>query len=73
MGLTFNDLKRVRGLPVNDGQFDYVHEDGLTIFLNSSTFIDSAYGEFSKPIYGLNVTGIKSCVNFVELYSPYAH
>ena len=70
MGLTFNDLKRVRGLPVNDGQFDYVHEDGLTIFLNSSTFIDSAYGEFSKPIYGLNVTGIKSCVNFVELYSP---
>ena len=70
MGLTFNDLKRVRGLDVDDGTFDYVHENGITIYINSSTFLDSAYEEFSKPIYGMNVTGIKTCLTSIELYSP---
>ena len=71
MGLTFNDLKRVRDLSVSDGEFDYIHDKGIEIYINSSTFLDTEYGDFSKPIYGLNVTGVKQCVSFsMELSSP---
>ena len=71
MGLTFNDLNRVRDLSVSDGEFDYIHDKGIEIYINSSTFLDTEYGDFSKPIYGLNVTGVKQCVSFsMELSSP---
>ena len=70
MGLTFNDLDRVRGLSLSDGEFDYVHDKGIDIYINSSTFLNSQYGEFSKPIYGINVTGIRDCISVIELYSP---
>ena len=59
MALTFNDLNRVRGLSVSDGEFDYIHDKGIENYINSSTFLDTEYGDFSNPIYGLNVTGIK--------------
>ena len=38
-GLTFNDLRMVTGLDVcNDGVLDYVHDNGLDIYIDSSSF-----------------------------------
>ena len=70
MGLTFNDLTRFRGLSVSDGEFDYVHDSGLEIKLDSSTFLSNNNGEFSKPIYGLNVSGGRGCQLDLTLDSP---
>ena len=33
-GLTFNDLDRHRRLSVSDGEFDYVHDKGLDLYLS---------------------------------------
>lgn len=70
MGITFNDLTRHRKLAVTDGEFDYVHDKGFDMHINSTSFISSNGGEFSKPIYAINVSGTKNCQVDMELSSP---
>ncbi|MEC7255168.1 MAG: hypothetical protein VXV76_01005 [Candidatus Thermoplasmatota archaeon] len=70
LGFTFNDLDRHRRMSVTDGVLDYVHDKGVDLFINSSSFISTNDGEFSRPIYAMNVTGIKTCQPIMEVNSP---
>ena len=69
-GITFNDVSRHRGLDIDDGEFDYVHDKGYEMHIDSASFIDTNNGEFSKPIYGLTVSGMRNCQIDMELDSP---
>ena len=57
MGITFNDKAELRDISVVDGEFNYVHDKGFDIYMNSSMFLPQTGWDFSKPIYGMNVTG----------------
>ena len=69
-GLTFNDLDRVRGLDVSDGELNYVHEDLYEMYIDSTTFFDAGKEEFSKPIYAINVSGFELCPLDIQVETP---
>ena len=58
-GLTFKDLDVVRDYNIVDAEWEYVHNKGESIMINTSDFIgESEYGGFSEPVYGLRISGI---------------
>ena len=69
MGITFNDKAELRDISVVDGEFNYVHDKGFDIYMNSSMFLPQTGGDFSKPIYSINVTGANDCQVDIALSS----
>ena len=49
MGITFNDKAELRDISVVDGEFNYVHDKGFDIYMNSSMFLPQTGGDFPSP------------------------
>ena len=50
MGITFNDKAELRDISVVDGEFNYVHDKGFDIYMNSSMFLPQTGGIFQAHI-----------------------
>ena len=68
-GITFNDLTEFRDFEINDGVLEFEYDDDSkkesnAIYVNSSDLVGDSDGYgFSKPIYGLLVTGASPICN----------
>ena len=68
-GITFNDLTDYRDFEINDGVLEFEYDDDSkresnVIYVNSSDLVGDSNGyDFSKPIYGLLVTGVSPVCN----------
>ena len=57
LGLTFNDFNVLRGLEIEQGDWNYIDDKGFDFRIESYQFL-GGLATFEKPIYQLNITGI---------------